>query len=678
MKNKMVVLCCIVASMITSGLVSAETSLTYDWLTDDKRIGGLEVKIDEQKKRLVEFEYKDKDGHRKVTESYKLNDDGFLLEYLVSGHSYRGKTLNETFSIKNQIATWKNNVESGSEIFNKGYYLPFSGTPFHWAELVSLTAKQKNNTQKVFPVGHISTVNILTKTFSQTGKSIQVSLVKVLGRSFDPYFIWLDDTGTLFAEIYPYGTLISSGWESHLSELKEIQKDALEKHWQQVAEQYSHKLTKPLLIKNAQLFDSVNLKLVKNTSVLIVDGKVAEIGNSADLIEKNGSMDRLMTLDAEGRTLMPGLWDMHNHLNRRDGLVSIAGGVTHTRDLGNYNDRTMQVKADFDNQKTIGPRLYLAGFLDKKSDYSGRIGKIVTSLDEAIDAVNWYADNGYIQIKLYASISPDWIEPIAKQAHKRGLRVSGHIPAFVNASQAVKLGFDEINHSTMIFLNFLVNNDVDTRTRIRFTAVAERAGEIDLSSKQVQDFFTLLKSHNTVVDPTVMGYIAMFEQQEGQMDPRYKNIAKHFPEDIYRWKSQPEMDVNESNYVAYKKSADKLLAMVKELHDQGIPIVPGTDSIPAFTLYSELAAYVKAGISTAEVLQIATLGSARVLGVDKQFGSVHIGGEADLILIEGNPLKNIDDIRKINLVIKADTYYYPNELHQQLGIIPFVTHKKLF
>ncbi len=230
----------------------------------------------------------------------------------------------------------------------------------------------------------------------------------------------------------------------------------------------------------------------------------------------------------------------------------------------------------------------------------------------------------------------------------------------------------------MIFLNFLVKNDVDTRTRIRFTAVAEGAGDIDLSSQQVKEFFALLKSNKTVVDPTVMGYIAMFEQQKGQVDPRYKNIMEHFPEDIYRWKSQPDMDVNETNHLAYQNSADKLLAMVKELHQQGIPIVPGTDDIPAFTLYSELAAYVRAGISNAEVLQIATLGSARVLGIDKQFGSIKVGEEADLLLIDGNPLQNIEDIQKINLVIKAEHYFYPYELHQQLGVKPFVKKEPLF
>ncbi len=694
MMKKITIFCCIIASIILSNLATADTSvLTYDWLTDDKRTGGLKVNIDEQRKRVVEFEYNDGDGHRKVSESYEVNNNGILIDYRLSGHSYRGSEINEYFSVKDNVASWKNTAESGSKTFNKSYYLPYDGTSFHWAELVSLTAKQENNKQMLLPVGSLSTVKLLTKTLSHAGKTLNVSLIKVLGRSFDPFFIWLDDKGVLFSEIYDYGALISSGWQDHLTELKALQSNAEEEHWQQVAQQYNHKLTAPLLIKNAQLFDSVNLELIKDTSVLILDGKIAQIGENLDrgdrLVSRNSAATKdklqvldakgkLQVLDAKGKTLMPGLWDMHSHINQQRGLVSIAGGVTHTRDMGNNNEKTLQLKSDFDHQKIIGPRLYLAGFIDRKSDYSSSLGKIVSSLSEALDAVNWYADNGYIQIKLYASISPEWIEPIAKQAHKRGLRVSGHIPAFVNASQAVTLGFDEINHSTMIFLNFLVENDVDTRTRVRFTAVAEGAGDIDLSSKQVKEFLALLKSNDTVVDPTVMGYIAMFEQQKGQMDPRYKDIAKHFPEEVYRWKSQPDMEVNEGNHVAYQNSADKLLAMVKKLHQEGITIVPGTDDIPAFTLYSELAAYVKAGISNAEVLQIATIGSARVLGVDKRFGSIKIGEEADLILIDGNPLQNIEDIRRVNLVIKSDNYYYPYELHQQLGVKPFVKQEKLF
>ncbi len=214
MKNSAVILCCIIALIITSSLASANTSLSYDWLSEGKRTGGLKVKVDENKSRFVEFEYQDEGGHRKIIESYKVNDVGALTDYQVSGHYYRGNTVKESFSVKNDVATWHNSAESGSETFNNAYYLPYNGTSFHWAELVSLTTKQKNSKQTLLPVGSLSTVKVLTKTLSHADKTMHVSLVKVLGRSFEPFFIWLDDSGTLFADIYSYGALIASGWES--------------------------------------------------------------------------------------------------------------------------------------------------------------------------------------------------------------------------------------------------------------------------------------------------------------------------------------------------------------------------------------------------------------------------------------------------------------------------------
>ena len=123
-------------------------------------------------------------------------------------------------------------------------------------------------------------------------------------------------------------------------------------------------------------------------------------------------------------------------------------------------------------------------------------------LEEALERVDFYADNGYIQIKLYSSIDPGWVEDIAERTHARGMRLSGHIPAFMSAEQAVRAGYDEIQHINMVFLNFLAGDREDTRKQLRFTLYGDEAGKLDLDSQEVEDFIALLREQNVTIDPT--------------------------------------------------------------------------------------------------------------------------------------------------------------------------------
>ena len=117
--------------------------------------------------------------------------------------------------------------------------------------------------------------------------------------------------------------------------------------------------------------------------------------------------------------------------------------------------------------------------------------------------------------------------------------------------------------------------------------------------------------------------------------------------------------------------------MIKALHDNGIQIVPGSDHLPAFTVHRELELYAEAGISNADVLRIATLDSARVTGVADQKGSIEVGKDSDLVLIDGNPFDDISAVRQAVLVMKGATLYRPEDLYQSVGIKPFLPSVEL-
>ena len=180
-----------------------------------------------------------------------------------------------------------------------------------------------------------------------------------------------------------------------------------------------------------------------------------------------------------------------------DGILNMASGVVNVRDIGNEHENIMDVASKFNSGTVIGPNVFRAGFMDKAGPYAA--GYPAESLEDALERVDFFAEHGYLQVKLYSSIEPEWVAPIAERTHKHGMRLSGHIPAFMSAEQAVRAGYDEIQHINMVFLNFLAGDREDTRQQIRFTLYGDKAGELDLGSDEVQEFLELLKENDVVV-----------------------------------------------------------------------------------------------------------------------------------------------------------------------------------
>jgi hypothetical protein len=330
----------------------------------------------------------------------------------------------------------------------------------------------------------------------------------------------------------------------------------------------------------------------------------------------------------------------------------------------------LQRKRDIEAGNEIGPRITMRGFMDGRGPYAGPTKVFVDTEAEARSAIGNYAKLGYEGIKVYSSIKPELVPTIIKLAHDAGLRVSGHVPAFMTAQQFVEAGADEIQHINMVFLNFFFDEVKDTRTPQRFIAVAERAAGLDLNSERVRSFVRLLKDRKTVLDPTLTVFEGLFVDRPGQISPGYAAIADRLPPQVRRQFLVGGLPVPEGKDKLYRDSQLATLRMTKLLYDAGIPIVPGTDGLPGFTLHRELELYTKAGISAPDVLRLATLGAARVAKRDQELGSITPGKLADLVLVEGDPAKRIGDIRRTSLVIKDGAFYEPAALYKALGIKP--------
>jgi len=284
--------------------------------------------------------------------------------------------------------------------------------------------------------------------------------------------------------------------------------------------------------------------------------------------------------------------------------------------------------------------------------------------------VRRFAAHGYVQIKIYSSVKPELVPPIIDEAHKHGLRVSGHVPAFMTAEQAVMAGYDEIQHANFLFLNFWADSVPDTRTPARFTAVAQKAALLDLQSAPVQRFVALLRAHHTVLDPTLNVFDEMFVGRKGTVDPVYAAVASRMPPNVQRGFLGGGLPVPEGMDQRYRDSFAAMERMVKMLYDDSLTIVAGTDAMAGFALARELELYVEAGIPAPDVLRIATLGAARVMKRDGELGTVAPGKLADLILVDGHPAATISDVRKVSLVMKDGVFYRPAALDSVINVRP--------
>lgn len=662
------------AMLLFTPAYAAET-LRYVALVDNGKQAGHQtvVKGDDGVTR-VDYIFKDNGRGPELKEEFQLAPDGTFTRYQVKGATTFGAPVDETFRREGNKATWKTTSDHGEQtVDGTALYTPLYGTPAGMSVALTALAKRSDGRLPLIPGGTLSMRKVaevdLARGEGPSAKKRKVQLLAVTGIGLTPQFVWATDDAQprLFAFISPgWVQLIEQGWEADAAALERRQKQAEGDVLADLRKRVSHPLRGTTLIRNARVFDSEKAVLGPASDVLVRDGRIVSVAATGG---KAPQADHL--IDAGGRTLLPGLFDMHGHLGRWDGGLNLATGVTTVRDMGNDNDTLQQLIAEEKAGTLLSARIVPAGFIEGESPMSARNGFVIKNLDEAKKAVDWYAEHDYPQIKVYNSFPKHLLAGTAAYAHSKGLRVSGHVPAFMRAQDVVDQGYDEIQHINQVLLNFLVDDKTDTRTLTRFYLPAEKVAELDLDSPPVQEFIATLAKKQIVVDPTVSTF-EFLRQRAGEMPESYAPVAAHMPPDIQRGLRNAEMKIpDDATAARYAKSYQKMVEFVGRMYKAGVPIVAGTDAMPGFTVQSELEWYVRAGLTPAQALQVATWNGAKYARVNDR-GVIAPGKLSDLVLVDGDPSRNIADIRKVALVMKGDTVYYPSEIFDALGIKPFV------
>ncbi|MBD9369899.1 amidohydrolase family protein [Xanthomonas sp. XNM01] len=618
----------------------------------------------------VEVDYHVDDNGRgpKHRETLRIGADGVPVEWTIAGASLMGGPVDERFAWRDGVATWRSQADHGERRVPRALpYIVNDGSPWALGAYARALLRAPGLRLDALPAGSLQLEPLREVRIGEGAAAVATTAYRLTGVDLQPEYLLLDDAQRLFAQFSTRRIVVRAGYEDARETIAALASDLDMQRAEQLQQRLAHRHDGPLRIRNVRVFDPDALRLGPLVSVLVRDGRVAAI-ETTDVPAAEGET----AYDGQGGTLSSGLHDMHSHSSLDSGLWYLAAGITSTRDMGNDNAFLLDLTARIERGEVAGPRIVRNGFLEGRSPYSARNGFVADSLDQALDAVRWYHDNGYWQIKVYNSMNPQWVRPIAAEAHRLGMGVTGHVPAFSSPDRVIADGYDELAHINQLMLGWLLEDGEDTRTPLRLTAM-QRAATLDLArSPRVAKTLALMKERGVALDPTAVIVEILMLSRAGQMSPGGEHFLDHMPVSYQRYRKRTFVsDLTAQNDRDYREAMQRVLDTLKLLHDNGIRLLPGTDDGTGFTLHRELELYARAGIAPAQVLRIATLGSEEHLGRSGELGRVAPGQHADLVLMDGDPTADINAVRRARMVLRGGVVYFPAEIYAALGVRPF-------
>lgn len=513
------------------------------------------------------------------------------------------------------------------------------------------------------PRGEVTITHKGKDTITIKGEQIPLDRYVTEGINWGGRTVWLDESQQLIALVKAntqIREMIRKGYEEALPVFiagnVEEQMAALSKYTSDLKGEQA----KVKALVGGDIVDGLREDTQKNMTMIIENGRIKTIGKSSEVeIPENAEV-----IDVTGKTLMPGLWDMHAHSNQVQWAPAyLAGGVTTIRDNGNELEFATSFRDAIAKNGAIGPDILLAGMTDG-AGIKGNGAIRARNLEEAKEVVELYHKNGYKQIKIYTSVQPEMVKVLAEEAHKKGMTVTGHVPKAVgNAIPAIESGMDMLSHrSLMLSVLFPEKNT----TELGRYYLAENEVSAD-RMKKATDF--LLK-HKTVLDPTIaLNVVAALPKGDPleTIEPAADRIAYElFEGKRFR------------NGVSAKRSAlikeDNRIGMqiLGDFFRAGVPIVAGTDNVvPVFSLYLEIETYRDLGkLSPLEAIRTATSAPAKAMGMYAETGSLEVGKEADIAILEKNPLEDISNIRTVSSVMTNGNYYISEPLWKAADFKP--------
>lgn len=651
--------------MLVAAPLAAET-ITYRVLFAGDDVGHMIVDVHDNQ-LAIDFDYKQNGRGPTMAEEITLDGDGFPVDWSITGTTTFGSSVDEFFRVEDGIARWQDSTGTGeSAIDDMRFYIRQNGSVYPAGLLANVLLADADRRMDVFPGGEASIVERDTMTFDGADGEREVTAYEILGLSYNPQLVMLDQDGRFFATASPRFSLVREGYEAADKALRDYAEALSTQRFVEIQSEVAHSYDAPVRIRNVRVFDPQHLELTGPMDVLVYGNRVASVQATGGPITEGE-----VVIDGEGGALVPGMYEMHGHIGQGNALLNVAAGVTSVRDTGNENAVLEHLVNRIDDGIIAGPRITRSCFIEGESDFSSATGETVATLDEALYMVRWCGVRDFHQVKLYNSMKPEWAETLVAEAHRLGMRVAGHVPAFSTANAMIEAGFDEITHANQLMLGWVLEDGEDTRTLFRFKAM-KRFPTVDPGGEEVQYTISRMLERNVAHDPTIAIHEHGLTAVDGEPAPMARAIIDHLPTNEQR-SLKTEMFGTESaeERAEYVAAFEFIIDVLSRLHERGVMLLPGTDLGGGFSYHRELELFEKIGLTPAEVLRRASYDMAVYLNQEEDLGSIEKGKYADFFLVPGDPTESLQQLRQIRMVVSDGVVYFPTEIYPRFGIRPF-------
>ena len=425
---------------------------------------------------------------------------------------------------------------------------------------------------------------------------------------------------------------------------------------------------KTFALTHVRVIDGTGAAAADDQTIVVADGKIASVGPAASTTIPAGAQ----TVDMTGYTVLPGLVGMHDHMFFPEGgtppiysdmgisfpRLYLALGVTTIRTTGSvspYED--LEIKRRIDAGTMIGPKMWItAPYLEGKGAYTPVMHEL-TGPDDARRLVNYWADEGVTSFKAYMNITRDELRAAVQEAHKRGLKVTGHLCS-IGYKEAAEIGIDDLEHGLFPDSEFVPSKQPDVCPA--GNAVGQTMATLDVNSAAVQQTIRTLVDKHVALTSTLPVFeanapIAQSGIGAGRAVLNQRMLNTMSNDARIRYLTSRSRISPTSNYAALvRKSMDfeRAFAAAGGLLIAGLDPTGNGGVVAGFGDQREVELLVEAGFTPVEAVKIATLNGAKFLGEDARIGSIAVGKQADIFVVKGDPSKNINDIENIEITFK--------------------------
>ena len=413
--------------------------------------------------------------------------------------------------------------------------------------------------------------------------------------------------------------------------------------------------------ENVDLVPMEGERLVENQTVIVRDGLVEAIGDSDQMPIPEGAM----VIDGRGQYLMPGLVDMHVHIQyENDMLLLVANGVTGVRNMWGNTGKMLRIgmpnqlklREQIQNGELLGPTIYTAGPAMEGQPAFHPLAEVFPTPEDASQSVAWQKAQGYDFIKVYDHLSPETYQAILDTARENGLKVAGHVPFAIGLDDVLASGQETIEHLTGYI-------DPDAA---EFIIPVDRLDEYAQKTLEAGVWNCVTLSVYPRTKETPEG----FQRLQNQVAMRYVSPGARLPMPFIYMMAARAHTYQGADYP--QRIAELNRQMVGALHEAEAGILLGTDAaqpyhIPGFSIHEELEMLVEAGLSPYEALEAGTRNAAAALGKQAEFGTIEVGKRADLILVNSNPLEDVSSLQERSGVMLRGRWLPEDEIETMLA-----------